>query len=188
MPKWKAMLVPVLTAVGGVISFVIALASSVELSIAFGALRFRGYSTNLLLYAFKRSTLRSRLSSERLRRRLSTAMPIVRATLGGMPASFSSSNVKPLPSFSFLLYRAVCPRTTGRRSPAAGRGNSRFALSRRAFLLRCFRAGWSNHVLMFCCAQQRQDSPISAQERKMGIFVLECRGWHAFQLCFLKCW
>jgi hypothetical protein len=72
------------------------------------------------------------LSSDRFLRRWSTQMPTVWACLGGMPAALSSSSVKPRPARTFVLYRFVCPRTTGRRAPATGRGNTAFALAARA--------------------------------------------------------
>ncbi len=71
-------------------------------------------------------------STERLLRRWSTQMPIVLAYLAGMPASLSSSSVKPRPARILVLYRFVCERTTGRSAPAVGRGKTALALAARA--------------------------------------------------------
>ena len=101
-----------------------------------------------------------RLSRDRLCRLWSTAMPIVAASLMGMPAScsgievssgcyvmpyakqvdtsspatgtLSSSKLKPRPRRFFRLYLIVCPCTMGRRGPAVGLGKIFFAFSARA--------------------------------------------------------
>ena len=57
----------------------------------------RGNRIRDALYALRRFVLSARLSSERLRRRWSTAMPMVGAIFLEMPADFSSSRVKPRP-------------------------------------------------------------------------------------------
>lgn len=66
-----------------------AASSSAGESPAFGADELRGNTTRLALYAFSLLTLACRLSKQRLRRRWSTAMPMVGATLEGMPASWT---------------------------------------------------------------------------------------------------
>ena len=54
--------------------------------------------------------------------------------------TFSSSREKPLPSFCFELYLIVWPLTTGRKEPAAGRGNRALAFSARAASNMCFKS------------------------------------------------
>ena len=81
----------------------------------------------------------------------STAIPIDFANWRLIPASFNSSNVNPLPSFTLELYFCVGQCTNGRRAPDAGRGLFCAALILRLSLLIFFCAGWSNHVLTRRC-------------------------------------
>jgi hypothetical protein len=64
-----------------------ALTSSAEASPFLGALLLRGKRMTRLRYAFRRSTLAARDSSERFWRRGSTEIPMVGASLRGMPAA-----------------------------------------------------------------------------------------------------
>jgi len=63
-----------------------------------------GKTTNLDLYSLSRSTFDCKDSSLLFVRLWSTAMPIVCARFLLMPATFSSSSVKPRPSFNLELY------------------------------------------------------------------------------------
>lgn len=63
------------------------LISSAEESPFFGALALRGKMIKLLRYSFRRATLIWRDSSEVLRRRWSTGMPMERANLRATPAA-----------------------------------------------------------------------------------------------------
>merc|ERR550514_2671026 len=67
------------------------------------AFDFRGKTINFDLYIFRRWTLVCRDSVHLFRRRWSTAIPMVFASLGEMPASRSSASVNPRPSRSFRL-------------------------------------------------------------------------------------
>uniref|UniRef100_A0AAR2L509 Uncharacterized protein n=1 Tax=Pygocentrus nattereri TaxID=42514 RepID=A0AAR2L509_PYGNA len=67
-----------------------------------GAEAFLGKRMSLERYSFSLWTLACRDSVDLLRRRGSTAMPMVRATLLLMPAAFSSSREKPRPARTLL--------------------------------------------------------------------------------------
>uniref|UniRef100_G1TPV0 Uncharacterized protein n=1 Tax=Oryctolagus cuniculus TaxID=9986 RepID=G1TPV0_RABIT len=98
----------------GPVSWVANFSSSAELSPFLGAEGFRGKRTSLERYSFSRCTLACRDSVDLFRRRGSTEMPIVRATFLWMPATRSSSRLKPRPARTFVWYRTVGQRTMGR--------------------------------------------------------------------------
>lgn len=128
----------------------------------------RGKRISRARYAFRRATFGLRDSVEGLRRRGSTAMPIVGANLRGMPAScagvflvlggllacllacgrgeegccrtFSSASEKPRPARTRRLYLRVGQRTMG-RSLSTGRGATAAAFWRRALRRRDLRPG-----------------------------------------------
>jgi hypothetical protein len=77
--------------------FLAALTSSAEASPLLVLPLRRGKRMRRFLYSWRRSTLALRLSSERFWRRGSTEIPMVAASLRGIPASFSSAREKPRP-------------------------------------------------------------------------------------------
>lgn len=109
----------------------------------------RGKTMRRSRYSLRRWTLAFRDSSERFWRRGSTEIPMVGASLRGMPAScrririypwrpkcaeihtFSSAREKPRPARTRRLYLIVGQRTTG-RSLSVGRGATAAALAMRA--------------------------------------------------------
>lgn len=108
-------------------------------------------------YSFRRATLTVRDSWERFWRRASTDMPIVGASLRGIPASyvllephkfdiplfhtFNSVKVKPRPALTRRLYLIVGHRTIG-LSLSTGRGATAAAFERRALRRLNFRPGY----------------------------------------------
>jgi hypothetical protein len=108
-------------------------------------------------YSFRRATLTVRDSWERFCRRASTDMPIVGASLRGIPASyvllephkfdiplfhtFNSVKVKPRPALTRRLYLIVGHRTIG-LSLSTGRGATAAAFERRALRRLNFRPGY----------------------------------------------
>ena len=97
------------------------LSSSAELSPFLGAEGFLGNRISLERYSLSRCTLACRDSVHLFRRLGSTEIPKVRATYLWMPATLSSSRLKPLPARTFLWSLTAGPLTTGRRGPDAGR-------------------------------------------------------------------
>lgn len=142
-----------------------ALTSSTEASPFLAALVpvRRGKTMRRWRYSWRRSTLALRDSSDRFWRRGSTEIPMVGASLRGMPAAwkpsqlpriflqfqvpihtFSSAREKPRPARTRRLYLAVGQRTTG-LSLSTGRGATEAALAWRAlrllFFLPAYRRG-----------------------------------------------
>lgn len=69
----------------------------------------------------------------------------------GITITLISSRVKPRPARIFLWYLTVGHLTTGRRGPAAGRGNTARAFFTLFCFLLCLRAGWLNQVFTNRC-------------------------------------
>merc|ERR1719382_289969 len=128
-----------------------------------------GKITSFDFNCFRRSTLACRLSWHLLRRRWSTAMPMVGAIFGEILASRSSSRVKPLPKRNFMLYRCVGGCTTGLSRPAAGRGASFAALALRFWERRFLRAAWSNQVLIITRFWRPCIMPLTLRKCTLGI-------------------
>uniref|UniRef100_A0AC11D7Q6 Uncharacterized protein n=1 Tax=Ovis aries TaxID=9940 RepID=A0AC11D7Q6_SHEEP len=122
-----------------------------ELSPFLGAEGFLGNRISLERYSLSRCTLACRDSVHLFRRLGSNEIPMVRATFLWMPATLSSSRLKPLPARTFMWYLTVGHLTTGRRGPDVGRGAMQRALACRALSLRILRAGWLNHVATRRC-------------------------------------
>jgi hypothetical protein len=118
----------------------------------------RGKRMRRARYSLRRATLAERDSVERFWRRGSTEIPIVGASLRGIPAScalsepmdmwppsqklrtFNSVKVKPRPALTRRLYLIVGHRTTG-LSLSTGRGATAAAFERRALRRLSFRPG-----------------------------------------------
>ena len=100
----------------------VSLSSSAELSPFFGAEGFLGNRMSLERYSFRRCTLACSDSVDVFRLLGSTEMLMVRAIFLWMPATLSSSRLKPLPARTLVWYLTVGHLTMGLMGPDAGRG------------------------------------------------------------------
>uniref|UniRef100_A0A8D0QFR3 Uncharacterized protein n=1 Tax=Sus scrofa TaxID=9823 RepID=A0A8D0QFR3_PIG len=112
----------------GPVSWVANLNSSAQVSPFVGAEGFLGKRMGPERYSLRHHTLACRDSVHLFRCQGSTKIPMVRAAFLWIPATLSSSRLKPLPACTFVWYLTVGHLTTG-QWPDTGHGSMQPALS-----------------------------------------------------------